>query len=596
MLGLSSRWSGASGRRARWPGARPGCPDPPAGPEREADPGAHEAVPAEQDRDGGIAGRGRERRQPGIPHALREEQVARESVLGRRPAPVVLSEPVREEHASVDESAVGELGEMPPQVLGAVPIEEQAEHRPRGPPVGAPEQRGGGRGAQTPLLHQGADPARRPLLQPAQVPHRRPPGDEQLGPGVAAQRVQRLEPGGDSVPKPGGNPGQETRDDPLEQEQVQRSVDVDREPAPVGQVANGDPGRLREPPGKGVVGGQVVRKVPERKIGARHRHDIRRVPVVGERGGLVAACGDHEIAQVAVARQRHRPRAQDDHARGIEPGEGGPKPAPERCKVWRPAPDVERRRPGSQEAGPVARDDRLAGIAQEALQGPGTGTGPGVEHEDRDGQHPSSLAMRRVPPLERIRAYVGLGANVGDAAATLAAAVHALGALPAVRLCGVSRLYATEPVGVLDQPEFRNAVVALDVPAGRDPETGAVALLMALKDLERAFGRQVRERWGPREVDLDLLLFGPHRIETGRPPAARSEDPGKADLPLVVPHREARERLFVLAPLADLAPDLVPPGWDETVAAAAARRQRIEGDDAARPIADWDGERWDMPA
>lgn len=192
----------------------------------------------------------------------------------------------------------------------------------------------------------------------------------------------------------------------------------------------------------------------------------------------------------------------------------------------------------------------------------------------------------------RVRAYIGLGANVGDAAATLAAAVHALAALPGARLRGVSRLYATDPVGVVDQPEFRNAVVALDVPAGPDPATGAQALLVALKGLERAFGRRARERWGPREVDLDLLVFGRHRILTERPADGRSADPAKAHLPLEVPHREARHRLFVLAPLADLAPGLVPPGWGETVAAAEARQRDVEGADAVRPVATWDETRW----
>ncbi len=192
----------------------------------------------------------------------------------------------------------------------------------------------------------------------------------------------------------------------------------------------------------------------------------------------------------------------------------------------------------------------------------------------------------------RVRAYIGLGANVGDAAGTLTAAVHALAALPGVRLRGVSRLYATEPVGVTDQPEFRNAVVALDVPAGPDPATGATALLVALKALERAFGRRQRERWGPREVDLDLLVFGRHRVDVERPPEGRSEDPAKATLPLVVPHREARERLFVLAPLADLAPGLAPPGWGETVATAAARRRMAAGPGSVRDIAAWDGAGW----
>jgi 2-amino-4-hydroxy-6-hydroxymethyldihydropteridine diphosphokinase len=194
--------------------------------------------------------------------------------------------------------------------------------------------------------------------------------------------------------------------------------------------------------------------------------------------------------------------------------------------------------------------------------------------------------------VARVRAYIGIGANIGDAPATLAAAVHALATLPGASVRGVSRLYATEPVGVVDQPEFRNAVVALDVPAGPDPATGAVALLVALKRLERAFGRQERARWGPREVDLDLLVFGRHRIETERPREGRSEDPAKAALPLTVPHREAQGRLFVLAPLADLAPGLVPPGWDESVATAAARRRRDEGDDSVRPIAAWDGTGW----
>ena len=190
--------------------------------------------------------------------------------------------------------------------------------------------------------------------------------------------------------------------------------------------------------------------------------------------------------------------------------------------------------------------------------------------------------------MGRVRAYVGLGANLGDAAATLAAGVRALAALPDVRLRGVSRLYATRPVGVEDQPEFRNAVVALDVPAGPDPTTGAMALLIALKGIERAFGRRERQRWGPRELDLDLLVFGRARLSVDRPPAGMSLDPGKASRLLVVPHHEAPERLFVLAPLADLAPGLVPPGWDHTVDWVRRRREAIEGPGAVRALGSWD--------
>lgn len=179
----------------------------------------------------------------------------------------------------------------------------------------------------------------------------------------------------------------------------------------------------------------------------------------------------------------------------------------------------------------------------------------------------------------RVRTYVGIGANVGNPRANLRNAVRAMAALPGVSLRGVSRLYATKPVGVLDQPEFLNAAVALDVPAGPDPETGALALLAALKSLEQSIGRVTRQHWGPREVDLDLLVFGRHEINVQR-----------ADQRwLVVPHPEASKRLFVLAPLSDLAPGLRPPGWHETVASARRRQEAAEGPDAVRAVAgrDW---------
>jgi 2-amino-4-hydroxy-6-hydroxymethyldihydropteridine diphosphokinase len=188
----------------------------------------------------------------------------------------------------------------------------------------------------------------------------------------------------------------------------------------------------------------------------------------------------------------------------------------------------------------------------------------------------------------RVKATIGLGSNVGDPEAALVAAVHALSALPDVLLLAVSRLYATKPVGVTEQAEFRNAAVLLDVPAGPDPETGAIALLLALKALERSFGRLDRGRWGPREIDLDLLLFGDVPVRVERPEAARSIDPEKAPRLLEVPHVLARDRLFVLAPLADVAPDVTPPGWDETTAEACDRRTTIEGQDAARAVGAWD--------
>jgi 2-amino-4-hydroxy-6-hydroxymethyldihydropteridine diphosphokinase len=214
-----------------------------------------------------------------------------------------------------------------------------------------------------------------------------------------------------------------------------------------------------------------------------------------------------------------------------------------------------------------------------------------MEDHGDDAGHAASLATEVEATMRRVRAYIGLGANLGDAGDMLAKGIHALAVLPGTRLHGVSRLYATAPVGLTEQPWFRNAVVALDVPAGPDPATGATALLAILKQLERSFGRQQRERWGPRELDLDLLVFGRARLALERPPEGVSLDRGKADHLLVVPHPEAAGRLFVLAPLADLAPGLVPPGWRETVARAASRVAAGERPDAVQAIAAWDADR-----
>jgi 2-amino-4-hydroxy-6-hydroxymethyldihydropteridine diphosphokinase len=190
-------------------------------------------------------------------------------------------------------------------------------------------------------------------------------------------------------------------------------------------------------------------------------------------------------------------------------------------------------------------------------------------------------------PRPRVRAYIGLGGNVGDAEAALAAGVRAVAALPGVRLRAVSRLYATAPWGVVDQPEFRNAVVAIET------RMAPLELLTALKGVERAAGRRAGPRWGPRPLDLDLLVYGRQRIAVERPSDARSldadRDTERAARLLEVPHRDAGERLFVLAPLADLAPRLVPPGWSTTVETARRRVAATEPDESVRPIGAWDG-------
>jgi len=137
-----------------------------------------------------------------------------------------------------------------------------------------------------------------------------------------------------------------------------------------------------------------------------------------------------------------------------------------------------------------------------------------------------------------VRAYIGLGANLGDAAASVERAFARLAAADGVALVARSRLYRTPAWGVTDQPDFVNAVAGVDTRLGTD------ALLSLLLAVERDAGREraAERRWGPRALDLDLLLYGDARIDA----------PG-----LRVPHPHLHERAFVLVPLAEVAPGLV---------------------------------------
>ena len=147
------------------------------------------------------------------------------------------------------------------------------------------------------------------------------------------------------------------------------------------------------------------------------------------------------------------------------------------------------------------------------------------------------------------RAYVGLGANLGDRDVTLEQALALLEAVPGVEVRAVSTLRETDPVGVVDQPRFLNGAVAVDT------TLSARELLDGLLAIERALGRERGERWGPRIVDLDLLLYGDEVVD----------EPG-----LRVPHPRLHERRFALEPLAELDPGLEIPGRGRVSALLAA--------------------------
>jgi 2-amino-4-hydroxy-6-hydroxymethyldihydropteridine diphosphokinase len=157
-----------------------------------------------------------------------------------------------------------------------------------------------------------------------------------------------------------------------------------------------------------------------------------------------------------------------------------------------------------------------------------------------------------------VPAYVALGSNLDDPRARVEEAFDALGALPATRVVLRSSLYRSPPFGPVEQPEFVNAVAGLLT--ALEPE----ALLAELQELEARLGRaRPVVRWGPRRIDLDLLVHGTARADGDR---------------LRLPHPGIAERAFVLVPLAEIAPDLEVPGVGRVrallarVAAAAVER------------------------
>ena len=143
-----------------------------------------------------------------------------------------------------------------------------------------------------------------------------------------------------------------------------------------------------------------------------------------------------------------------------------------------------------------------------------------------------------------MKAYVGIGSNLGEREQHVRAALDALAALPDTTLTRASSLYDTEPVGGPDQPDFLNAVAELDT------DLAPRQLFWNLMRIERQLGRVRTVRWGPRTIDLDLLLAGDWVI---------------SEPDLQVPHPELVRRSFVLVPLVELDPTLVHPETGETL-------------------------------
>lgn len=141
--------------------------------------------------------------------------------------------------------------------------------------------------------------------------------------------------------------------------------------------------------------------------------------------------------------------------------------------------------------------------------------------------------------------WLSIGANLGDRAGTIARAVGEIDGIPGTAVTAASALYATEPVGFTDQPEFLNCAV------GCDTALPPHELLRELRGVELRLGRRPRARWHEREIDIDIILFGELVLN---------------DEILVLPHPEMSRRGFVLVPLAEIAPEVIHPLLLRTVA------------------------------
>jgi len=155
------------------------------------------------------------------------------------------------------------------------------------------------------------------------------------------------------------------------------------------------------------------------------------------------------------------------------------------------------------------------------------------------------------------RAFLALGSNVGNREQYLRDAVARLASATGVNFLRASSVYETEPVGIADQPRFLNMVIEIEV----EDRVTTRDLLSLAKRIESDLGRVRREKWGPREIDIDLLLVGEEKAD-------------EADLKL--PHPEMWERAFVVVPLAELAPELRAPSG-ESAAQVAERLRREQG-------------------
>ena len=161
-----------------------------------------------------------------------------------------------------------------------------------------------------------------------------------------------------------------------------------------------------------------------------------------------------------------------------------------------------------------------------------------------------------------VTAYLGLGSNLGDRRAALTQALNLLDATPGLRRLACSAIYETEPWGITNQPAFLNLAAAFQT------RLSPTALLAACQRVESRVGRTPTYRWGPRQIDVDILLYGAQIVSSVNPD-------------LQIPHPRLAQRAFVLVPLAEIAPHLAVPPAGRPV------RRLLDAVDGTGGVARW---------
>ena len=422
------------------------------------------------------------------------------------------------------------------------------------------------------------------------------PATRSSAPRVARERAQARQACADgSRPR---RPGERQAGRSAERPRAAGGPAASRGPSPGGGASAGrGPGRRRPRPASAAARCRTqgpAARPRSASAAQRDGEDVRGVAVVGERARASAA---------PRPRRRRAGRRRWPGGSTRRPGPparpDGARPTRRRSRVPNGVSSGGSRRTTTASA-PAARNPRRwcsasarRAASRRAHERSRVGRQLRREDEDGDGRHRPSLAMGGGGPWRGCGRTSGSGRTWATRRRPWPPRSTRWPRSPACGMRGVSRLYATDPVGVLDQPEFRNAVVALDVPAGPDPadrRLGAAGRAQGAGAGVRppaAASAGVRARW-----TSTCSCSGGTGWSVERPRPGGSADPAKASLPLVVPHVEARNRLFVLAPLSDLAPALRPAGLGRDRGDGGGPAARLEGAAAARPIGVWDGAGW----